>query len=115
MDEPPVGDGPVDDPPMGEPPVEDEPLEDPRVDDPPVEADPVNGFLPMEEDGQDHPVEHDLVGDAAFEGVFAFPQNLKGSRPRRKHFLWLVYLHIAASIAVTALRMYGRLWVFRHH
>ena len=92
VDEPPVGDGPVDDPPMGDPTGEDEPLQDPQVDDPPVEAGPV-----------DDQVEDNLVGDAACEGVAASPQ--------RKPFMWLVYLYIPPSIAVTALKVYGRFGV----
>ena len=96
VDSPPVVAGPVDDPPMGEPTVEDEPMEDPRVGDPPEETHPVHDspeedppgedepleVLPMENNGQDHPVK----GDAAFEGVAAFPHHLKGSRHRRKLF-----------------------------
>ena len=106
----------MDDPPMGDPTVEDEPLKDPRVGDPPEKAHPVNDspeedppgedeeVRSMEEDGQDHPVKR----DAAFEGVAAFPHHLKESRHSRKLFLWLVYLHVPPSIAVTALEAYGR-------
>ena len=57
VDESPVGDGPVDDPPMGDPTGEDELLEDPRVADPPEEAHPVNGSPKEDPSGEDEPLE----------------------------------------------------------
>ena len=113
------------DPPMGEPTVEDEPMEDPRVGDPLEDTHPVHDspekdpsgedepleVLPMENNGQDHPVKR----DAAFECVSAFPHHLKGSRHRRKLFLLLVYLHVSPRIAVTAVKADGRFRVFWYH
>ena len=67
----------------------------------------------------------DTLGEAV-RAATASPKNLhqhlqlrleeEEQRTRRKeNFMWLVHLHVAASLVVTVLKTYGRVCVWRRH